>query len=103
MCPQLHGKKFKEVLHANHGQAFTSNTYVAAYSTYTLKSIGKIFTFYSIKDRKLSSMIIQGKTPLLSVTERGNPSKKPKHGGVRNPIDLDVVLEAFQEFVTQYK
>ncbi|XP_053538333.1 centromere protein U isoform X2 [Ictalurus punctatus] len=36
-------------------------------------------------------------------TDRGNPSKKQKPGGVRNPIALDVVLEAFQEFVTQYK
>ncbi|XP_053486534.1 centromere protein U isoform X2 [Ictalurus furcatus] len=33
----------------------------------------------------------------------GNPSKKQKPGGVKNPIALDVVLEAFQEFVTQYK
>lgn len=36
-------------------------------------------------------------------TDSGNPSKKQKPGGVRNPIALDVVLEAFQEFVTQYK
>ncbi|XP_066505812.1 centromere protein U [Hoplias malabaricus] len=29
--------------------------------------------------------------------------KKRECGPVRNPIDLDIVLEAFQEFITQYK
>ncbi|KAF7707394.1 centromere protein U [Silurus meridionalis] len=32
-----------------------------------------------------------------------NPRKKQKPGSVRNPSDFDVVLEAFQEFVAQYK
>ncbi|XP_026773906.3 centromere protein U [Pangasianodon hypophthalmus] len=36
-------------------------------------------------------------------SDSGNPSKKQKPGGGRNPTDLDVVLEAFQEFVMQYK
>ncbi|XP_060741850.1 centromere protein U isoform X2 [Tachysurus vachellii] len=35
--------------------------------------------------------------------DNGIPSKKQKPGVGRNPIALDVVLEAFQEFVTQYK
>ncbi|XP_051945154.1 centromere protein U [Xyrauchen texanus] len=34
-------------------------------------------------------------------SERAGPSKKPRD--LRNPIDLDVVLDAFQDFVTQYK
>ncbi|XP_062855838.1 centromere protein U [Trichomycterus rosablanca] len=34
-------------------------------------------------------------------SDHGNPTKKPKPGG--SLIDLDVVLEAFQEFVTEYK
>ncbi|KAK3535937.1 hypothetical protein QTP70_021236 [Hemibagrus guttatus] len=36
-------------------------------------------------------------------SDNGNPSKKQKPEVGRNPIALDVVLEAFQEFVTQYK
>ncbi|MCJ8734146.1 hypothetical protein PDJAM_G00231950 [Pangasius djambal] len=36
-------------------------------------------------------------------SDSGNPSKKQKPGGGRNPTDLDVVLEAFREFVMQYK
>ncbi|TTG17229.1 Centromere protein U [Bagarius yarrelli] len=36
-------------------------------------------------------------------SDSGNPSKKPKPGGGRNPTALDVVSEAFQEFVSQYK
>ncbi|KAF5899069.1 centromere protein U, partial [Clarias magur] len=36
-------------------------------------------------------------------SDRGPPRKKQNPGGMRNPTDLDVVLEAFQEFVMQYK
>ncbi|KAI4904909.1 hypothetical protein NFI96_033155 [Prochilodus magdalenae] len=36
-------------------------------------------------------------------SENENLHKKQKHKSVRNPIDLDIVLEAFQESVTQYK
>ncbi|CAM4618375.1 unnamed protein product [Leuciscus chuanchicus] len=34
-------------------------------------------------------------------TESAGPAKRPR--GLRSPTDLDVVLDAFQEFVTQYK
>ncbi|XP_067312803.1 centromere protein U [Pseudorasbora parva] len=37
----------------------------------------------------------------LSSSETTGPSKRPRD--LRSPADLDVVLEAFQEFVTQYK
>ncbi|XP_072519355.1 uncharacterized protein cenpu [Salminus brasiliensis] len=38
-------------------------------------------------------------------SDGGNLHKKQKRekGAVKNPIDLDIVLEAFQDFVTQYK
>lgn len=36
-------------------------------------------------------------------SDGGNLRKKQKHGAVKNPIDLDIVLEAFQDFVAQYK
>ncbi|XP_053361645.1 centromere protein U [Clarias gariepinus] len=36
-------------------------------------------------------------------SDRGHPRKKLNPGVMRNPTDLDVVLEAFQEFVTQYR
>ncbi|XP_037396332.1 centromere protein U isoform X1 [Pygocentrus nattereri] len=36
-------------------------------------------------------------------SDNGNQRKRQKHETVKNPIDLDVVLEAFQEFVTHYK
>ncbi|XP_076879061.1 uncharacterized protein cenpu [Brachyhypopomus gauderio] len=35
--------------------------------------------------------------------DRGNLGKKLKRGAVRNPIDLEVILEAFQHFVSEYK
>lgn len=37
----------------------------------------------------------------LSSSETAGPSKKPRD--LRSPTDLDVVLDTFQEFVTQYK
>lgn len=40
---------------------------------------------------------------LFFIVDRGHPRKKLNPGVIRNPTDLDVVLEAFQEFVTQYK
>uniref|UniRef100_A0A3B1JAA1 Centromere protein U n=2 Tax=Astyanax mexicanus TaxID=7994 RepID=A0A3B1JAA1_ASTMX len=36
-------------------------------------------------------------------SDGGNLRKKQKHEAVKNPIDLDIVLEAFQDFVAQYK
>ncbi|XP_026872908.2 centromere protein U isoform X1 [Electrophorus electricus] len=36
-------------------------------------------------------------------SDGGNLSKKTNRAAVRNLIDLDVILEAFQQFVTEYK
>ncbi|XP_056328965.1 centromere protein U isoform X2 [Danio aesculapii] len=54
--------------------------------------------------RRSSSLRLSGhkqKRKSSSSSDRAGPSKKPRD--LRNPIDLDVVLDAFQEFVTEYK
>ncbi|KAL1261646.1 hypothetical protein QQF64_006911 [Cirrhinus molitorella] len=54
--------------------------------------------------RRLSSRRKSGdkeKRKSSSSSERAGPSKKPRD--LRSPTDLDVVLDTFQEFVTEYK
>lgn len=78
------------------------------YGPIVVESFGMVFVNkkYSVSGLEGVSfslpMILRGLTVCFSVTD-ANSSKKQKPGVVRNPTDLDVVLEAFQEFVTQYK
>lgn len=54
--------------------------------------------------RRSSSLRLSGhkqKRKSSSSSDRAGPSKKPRD--LRNPTDLDVVRDAFQEFVTEYK
>lgn len=54
--------------------------------------------------RRSASLRLSGhkqKRKSSSSSDRAGPSKRPRD--LRNPTDLDVVLDAFQEFVTEYK
>lgn len=64
----------------------------------------KQFNVYLKKKRLLkrsSGKLVLSENDFLAFTDHNNPSKKPKPGG--SLIDLDIIHEAFQDFVTEFK